>query len=190
MNMKKKIFAGIAILLVGFLLGGVSYYVIGKMVSSPTARTPFSPRVPGQMLETSRAFSEIVYAVSPAVVNISTTKTVRRDTVPFSEDPFFDLFKPFHDFGFPKKWKEQSLGSGVIVSGDGYIITNNHVVEKSEDIRVTLFDKRSFRGKVVGADPKTDVAVVKISADKLPTIPWGDSDKLQVGEFVLAIGNP
>lgn len=190
MNMKKKIFAGIAILLVGFLLGGVSYYIIGKMVSPPSLRTPFSPRVPSQMLETSRAFSEIVHAVSPAVVNISTTKTVRRDALPFSEDPFFDLFKPFHDFGLPKKWKEQSLGSGVIVSGDGYIITNNHVVEKSEDIRVILFDKRSFRGKVVGADPKTDIAVVKISADKLPTIPWGDSDKLQVGEFVLAIGNP
>jgi len=188
--MKKKIFAGIIILLVGFLLGGVSYYIIGKVVSPPSVRVPFSPRVPGHILESSRAFSEIVHAVSPAVVNISTTKTVRRDALPFPEDPFFDLFKPFHDFGLPKKWKEQSLGSGVIVSGDGYIITNNHVVEKSEDIRVTLFDRRSFRGKVVGADPKTDIAVVKISADKLPTIPWGDSDKLQVGEFVLAIGNP
>jgi len=190
MKMKKKVLAGVAILLVGFLLGGVSYYIIGKMVSPPSLRTPFSPRVPGQMIETSRAFSEIVHAVSPAVVNISTTKTVRRDALPLSEDPFFDLFRPFHDFGLPKKWKEQSLGSGVIVSGDGYIITNNHVVEKSEDIRVILFDKRSFRGKVVGADPKTDIAVVKISADKLPTIPWGDSDKLLVGEFVLAIGNP
>ncbi|HUO76920.1 MAG TPA: DegQ family serine endoprotease, partial [Thermodesulfovibrionales bacterium] len=163
---------------------------IGKIVYPQSVRAPFAPRVPSQILETSRAFSEIVSAVSPAVVNISTTKVVRRDTLPFSEDPFFDLFKPFHDFGLPKKWKEQSLGSGVIVSKDGYIITNNHVVEQSEDIRVTLFDKRSFRGKIVGADPKTDIAVVKISADNLPTVPWGDSDKLQVGEFVLAIGNP
>jgi serine protease Do len=188
--MKKKIFLGIAILLVGFLLGGISYYLIGKIVYPQSVRAPFAPRVPSQILETSRAFSDIVSAVSPAVVNISTTKVVRRDTLPFSEDPFFDLFRPFHDFGLPKKWKEQSLGSGVIVSKDGYIITNNHVVEQSEDIRVTLFDKRSFRGKIVGADPKTDIAVVKISADNLPTVPWGDSDTLQVGEFVLAIGNP
>jgi serine protease Do len=186
--MKKKVFAGIAILLVGFLLGGISYYIIGKIVSTPTMRSPFAPRVPNQIIETTRAFSEVASSVSPAVVNISTTKVIRRDT-PFSEDPFFDLFRPFHDFGLPRKWKEQSLGSGVIVSGDGYIITNNHVVEKAEEIRVTLYDKRSFRGKVVGADPKTDIAVLKISADKLPTIPWGDSDKLQVGEFVLAIGN-
>ena len=188
--MKKKIFGGIVILLVGFLLGGISYYLMGKIIYPQSVRAPFAPRVPSQILETSRAFSEIVSAVSPAVVNISTTKVVRRDTLPFSEDPFFDLFKPFHDFGLPKKWKEQSLGSGVIVSKDGYIITNNHVVEQSEDIRVTLFDKRSFRGKIVGADPKTDIAVVKISADNLPTVPWGDSDKLPVGEFVLAIGNP
>jgi serine protease Do len=188
--MKKKIFWGLVILLIGFLLGGISYYLMGKIVYPQSVRVPFAPRVPSQILETSKAFSEIVSAVSPAVVNISTTKVVRRDTLPFSEDPFFDLFKPFHDFGLPKKWKEQSLGSGVIVSKDGYIITNNHVVEQSEDIRVTLFDKRSFRGKIVGADPKTDIAVVKISADNLPSVPWGDSDKLQVGEFVLAIGNP
>ena len=188
--MKKKIFAGIVILSLGFLLGGISYYLLSKSVSPSVMRSPFSPRVPGQIMETSRAFSEIVSAVSPTVVNISTTKVVRRESVPFSEDPFFDFFRPFHDFGLPKKWKEQSLGSGVIVSSDGYIITNNHVVEKSEDIRVTLFDKRSFRGKVVGSDPKTDIAVVKISAEKLPTAPWGDSDRLQVGEFVLAIGNP
>lgn len=188
--MKKRVFIGVAILLTGFLLGGISYYVISKMVAPPSFRPPFAPRVPAQMLETSRAFSEIVNSVSPSVVNISTTKVISRDTLPFSEDPFFDLFRPFHDFGLPRKWKEQSLGSGVIVSGDGYIITNNHVVEKADEIRVTLYDKRSFRGKVVGADPKTDIAVVKISAEKLPTIPLGDSDRLQVGEFVLAIGNP
>jgi serine protease Do len=123
------------------------------------------------------------------VVNISTTKVVRRDTGPFFEDPFFDLFNPFHDFRMPKKWKEQSLGSGVIVSPDGYIITNNHVVEKADEIKVTLLDKRSFKGRIVGADPKTDIAVVRIDASSLPTLKWGDSEKLQVGEFVLAIGN-
>ncbi len=185
--MKKKVFIGIIMLLTGFFLGGITYYLLSRNVAPP--RSPFSPRVPTQIIETSKAFSEIVNAVSPAVVNISTTKVIRRDTSPFSEDPFFDFFRPFHDFGLPKKWKEQSLGSGVVVSKDGYIITNNHVVEQSEDIRVILYDKRSFRGKVVGSDPKTDIAVVKISADDLPTVPWGDSDRLQVGEFVLAIGN-
>lgn len=177
-------------LLTGFLFGGISFYILGKIVGPTAVRTPFTPRVPTQILETSKAFSEIVSAVSPAVVNISSTKVIRRDASPLSEDPFFDFFNPFHDFGLPKKWKEQSLGSGVVVSKDGFIITNNHVVEQSEDIRVILYDKRSFKGKVVGSDPKTDIAVVKILSDNLPTATWGDSDKLQVGEFVLAIGNP
>jgi serine protease Do len=188
--MRKRVLIGIAILLTGFLFGGMSFYMLGKIVRPASVRAPFAPRVPEQIIETSRAFSEIVSAVSPAVVNISSTRVVRRDSSPSSEDPFFDFFNPFHDFGTPKKWKEQSLGSGVIVSKDGYVITNNHVIEQSEEIRVTLYDKRSFKGKVVGADPKTDIAVVKISADNLPTAPWGDSDRLQVGEFVLAIGNP
>src|SRR4030042_2399182 len=187
--MKKKILIGTAILLLGFLLGGLTYYVLGK-ITGQHAYPPYTitPNVPRQILETGKAFSEIVSAVSPTVVNISTTKVVRRDTGPF-EDPFFDLFNPFHAFRMPKKWKEQSLGSGVIVSPDGYIITNNHVVEKADRIKVTLLDKRSFKGKIMGADPKTDITIIRIDANNLPTIPWGDSEKLQVGEFVLAIGN-
>ena len=100
-------------------------------------------------METSRAFTEIVSTVSPAVVNISATKIIQRDTDALFDDPFFDLFSPFNDFGIPKKWKEKSLGSGVIVSPDGYIITNNHVVEKGEEIRVTLFDGKTFKVFVV-----------------------------------------
>jgi len=191
MFMRKKLLIGTAILLVGFLLGGLAFYFIGKMTGQQGGYLPYSaPNVPRQIMETSRAFSEIVSAVSPAVVNISTTKVFKRDTEPLFEDPFFDFFRPFHDLRMPKKWKEQSLGSGVIVSSDGYIITNNHVVEKSDEIKVTLLDKRMFKGRIVGADPKTDIAIVKIDAANLPTIPWGDSEKLQVGEFVLAIGNP
>lgn len=189
--MKKRILIAIVILLSGFLLGGLAFYFLGKITQQggypPYATTP---NVPRQIMETSKAFSEIVNIVSPAVVNISTTKVFKRDTSPFFEDPFFDLFSPFHEFRIPRKWKEQSLGSGVIVSQDGYIITNNHVVEKADEIKVTLLDKRTFKGSVVGADPKTDIAIVKIAASNLPTIPWGDSEKLQVGEFVLAIGNP
>ncbi|MEJ2313746.1 MAG: Do family serine endopeptidase, partial [Nitrospirota bacterium] len=148
----------------------------------------------GEVIEASKAFSQVVSSVSPAVVNISTVKLVARSRSGFKGDPFYDFFNdffnPFYDYGVEKDWKEQSLGSGVLVSSDGYIITNNHVVSDAEKIRVTLYDKRVFTGKIIGADPKTDIAVVKISADGLPVIPWGDSDRLQVGEFVLAIGNP
>jgi serine protease Do len=189
--MKNKIVIGISVLLVGFLLGGLSFYLLGEFTSRQRGYVPLiAPGAPKQITDTSRAFSEIVSSLSPSVVNISTTKVVRRDTTPIFDDPFFDLFNPFRDFRSPKKWKEQSLGSGVIVSADGYIVTNNHVIEQADEIKITLFDKRSFKARLVGADPKTDIAVVKVDAKNLPLIRWGDSDKLQVGEFVLAIGNP
>ncbi len=189
--MKNKIVTGIAILLIGFLLGGISFYILGEFTGKQKVSVPLTaPNVPKQVIETSRAFSEIAGSVSPAVVNISTTKVMSRDTNPLFDDPFFDFFNPFREFRTPKKWKEQSLGSGVIVSPDGYIITNNHVIEQADEVRVTLLDKRSFKAKIIGADSKTDVAVVRIDAKDLPTVRWGDSDKLQVGEFVLAIGNP
>jgi serine protease Do len=90
----------------------------------------------------------------------------------------------------PKERREQGLGSGVIVSADGHILTNNHVGEKADDIKVLLPDKRTFTVKVVGTDPKTDVAVIKIEATNLPVLAGGDSSQLQVGELVLAVGNP
>lgn len=105
--------------------------------------------------------------------------------------PFFRQF--FGDQFFrqmPREQREHSLGSGVIVTEDGYILTNNHVVDKATDIKVALPDKREFKGKVVGSDPKTDVAMVKISASSLPTLSFGDSDKLQVGDYVFVIGDP
>ncbi len=142
-------------------------------------------------------FVGIVKAVKPAVVNISTTRTVHAqggaDMPPFMDDPFFRQFfgeEFFRRFQVPRDRRENSLGSGVIVSSDGYIVTNNHVVAKADEIKVLLNDKREFSGKVVGTDPKTDIAVIKINAKNLPVVPWGDSDKLEVGEYVLAIGNP
>lgn len=174
-----------AILLIGFLLGGITYYLLSKTTEHSYA--PFIPQVPRQIEETSRAFSEIVKAVSPSVVNISSTKTIKRQPTPF--DDFFDFFYPFPD-GRGKKWKEQSLGSGVIVSSDGYIVTNNHVVEQADEIKVTMIDKKTYRAKIIGADPKTDIAIIKIDAKGLPELRAGNSDNLQVGEFVLAIGNP
>lgn len=186
--MKKRILIGILILFIGFFLGWFIFSLLGRAAGIGRSSVMVAPRVSSQIIETSKAFSEIANAVSPVVVNISTTKVVKRN-YPF-EDPFYNLFNPFNETGPQKKWREQSLGSGVIVSEDGYIITNNHVVEKADEIKVILFDKKSFNGKVVGTDPKTDIAVVKISAKDLPTAKWGNTDKLEVGEFVLAIGNP
>jgi serine protease Do len=173
------------LLLAGFLLGGLTYYLL--ITADRSAYKPFTPRVPAHIEETSRAFSEIVKAVSPAVVNISSTKIVKRQQAPFDE--FFNHFPPFPN-GKAQKYREQSLGSGVIVSPDGYIVTNSHVIEQSSEIKVSLYDKRSFRARIIGIDTKTDIAIIRIDAKDLPVIPWGDAEKLQVGEFVLAIGNP
>jgi serine protease Do len=143
--------------------------------------------------ETGRAMAEVAAAVRPAIVNISTTTTVKMSGQmnPFYNDPFFRRFfgEPFgHEQ--PQERKSGGLASGVIVSPDGYIITNNHVVKGADDIKVTLSDRREFKGKVVGTDPKSDIAVVKIDAKDLPTVPWGNSDALEVGDVVLAVGNP
>jgi serine protease Do len=133
--------------------------------------------------------------VSPAVVNISTTQVVKfshpKMRNPFGkQDPFDEFFNNF--FGrMPKEQKGKSLGSGFIVSPDGYILTNNHVVEKADEVTVTLLDKEEFKAKVVGSDPKIDIALIKIDAKKkLVYAVLGDSDKVDVGEWVVAIGNP
>ncbi|OQW46122.1 MAG: hypothetical protein A4C66_06760 [Nitrospira sp. HN-bin3] len=142
-----------------------------------------------------QTFVDIARSVKPAVVNIYATKSGRGEGsggTPF-DDPLFRKFfgdEFFRKFEHPKEKKERGLGSGVIVDSNGLIITNNHVVGKADEIRVTLSDKREFKAKLIGTDPKTDVAVVKIEATGLPTVSWADSDKLEVGEFVLAVGNP
>ncbi len=178
-----------------------AFYAGGKLSSGrPGPERPAStyaiPKVPEQLLESGRAFSEIVKAVGPAVVNISTVKVFNRhpgsQRSPFFSDPFFREFfgSPFREFREPKSYKEQSMGSGVIVSSDGLIVTNNHVVEGADEIKVTLFNRKEYLAEVVGTDPKTDLAVIKIEEKGLLTVPWGDSEKLEVGEFVLAIGSP
>ncbi|MCX8033808.1 MAG: DegQ family serine endoprotease [Thermodesulfovibrio sp.] len=140
------------------------------------------------------AMAEVVQAVRPSVVNIYTTKKIRRQTIPF---PFNDpLFRRFFDeefgglFDRQREFTQTSLGSGVIVDGAGYILTNYHVIKGADEIKVKLYDKRVFDGTVIGYDAKTDIAVIKIKADGLRAIKWGDSDKLKVGETVIAIGNP
>jgi serine protease Do/serine protease DegQ len=132
----------------------------------------------------------------PAVVNISTTSTVRMQQNPLFRDPFFRKF-----FNLPpgdqqqqqqqQEQKRQALGSGVIIDAKkGLVVTNNHVIQNADEITVKLQDGRQFEGKLVGSDPESDVAVVRIKADNLTELPIGDSDKLQVGDFVVAIGNP
>jgi serine protease Do len=121
--------------------------------------------------------------VIPAVVSIASTVMVR-------DQAFSDETLPFGLFKEPPARRQYGQGSGVIVSSDGYIVTNNHVVADAVDVEVILADRRQYKGKVVATDPKTDVAVVKINATNLPTVPWGDSSNLAVGDFVLAIGNP
>ncbi len=121
--------------------------------------------------------------VIPAVVSIASTVMVKDQT-------FSDEALPFGLFKEPPTRRQYGQGSGVIVSPDGYIVTNNHVIADAVDVEVVLADRRQYKGKVVATDPKTDVAVVKIQATNLPTAPWGDSSNLAVGDFVLAIGNP
>ena len=139
-----------------------------------------------------RAYERIAQSVTPAIVNIRTTQVVKVQQSPLTMDPFFRQFfgNMLPQFGGPREQREHALGSGVIVNSGGYIVTNNHVIQQASDIEVMLKDKRTFKGKVVGADPQTDVAVVKIEAADLPTAPLGDSTALHVGDTVMAFGNP
>ncbi|MGC1902284.1 MAG: DegQ family serine endoprotease [Candidatus Acidiferrum sp.] len=150
-------------------------------------------------------FAPVVKEVLPNVVNISSSKVVKtaRNQMQLPEgmeqDPFFQQFFG-QQFGGPggngrgndqpRQQREQSLGSGVIVSPEGYVLTNNHVVDGATDVKVTLSDKREFKAQIVGTDPKTDIAVLKLTGDKFNAITLGDSTKVQVGDYALAIGDP
>ena len=145
-------------------------------------------------------FTRVAERTVPAVANISSLQVVRRQNSPFSNDPFFQFF--FGDSGDvygQGRGVERSLGSGVVVSSDGLVLTNNHVVAGESGrislrqlpaVTVSLADNREIEAEIVGVDPATDLALLKIQASGLPTIPWGDSSRLKVAEWVLAIGNP
>ena len=136
-----------------------------------------------------QATAGVVAAVKPSVVNVSSSRTVKGGGIapPLLKRFFGDEFRSFDK---PREYKKSGLGSGVIVNGDGYILTNNHVIKGADEIKVTLSDKREFKGRVIGTDQKTDLAVIKIDSDNLPAIKLGDSDQLKTGETVLAIGTP
>jgi serine protease Do len=185
------------ILAVGAVLGILFSVHMDWITSVRAGAQTVATVAPGELVSPPVNFAPVVKAVTPAVVNISTTRVLRSTESEQQQfdDPFFRRFfgdEFYRRFGIPRERRQSSLGSGVIVDPAGYIITNNHVIANADEIKIVMSDKREFTGKVVGTDPKTDLAVLKIENGNkgLPTIQWGDSDKLEVGEYVLAIGNP
>ena len=152
---------------------------------------------PGQPVDLTYAAEKAL----PAVVHIKYVQNSKTKTVEVQDDPFGGFFDPFGFFGNPNQGngsrrqqvqtpKKEATGSGVIISSDGYIVTNNHVVEGADELTITLNDNREFSARIVGTDKQTDLALLKVNATNLPTLPVGDSDKLKVGEWVIAVGNP
>ncbi|HEX2530458.1 MAG TPA: DegQ family serine endoprotease [Burkholderiaceae bacterium] len=141
------------------------------------------------------SFASLVKQAGPAVVNISSTRTIRGDMSPFpnlpEDDPLYEFFRRFMPpSSTPREFQARSLGSGFIISQDGYILTNAHVVAETDEINIKLTTKREFKAKVIGADMRTDIALVKIDATGLPVVNIGNPEKLEVGEWVAAIGAP
>jgi serine protease Do len=196
---KSKILAGSLIVLLGLAGWGVArasqkFFTPGMHISMNMADPAEGPSRTG--------FAPVVKGVLPDVVNISTSKMVKvseqqQFETPDGMPPFFQQFfgQQFGPNGQnhstkPRDQREDSLGSGVIVSPDGYILTNNHVIDGATDVRVTFADKRQLKATVIGSDPKTDIAVLKVDGSGFPAITIGDSSKVQVGDYALAIGDP
>jgi serine protease Do len=192
-------FAFISLLVfAGFAAGLV---LTGRMRSADQATAapaagsaqPASATPPSRPLPTGPDFTEVAARTVDAVTNISSLQPLRRQNNPFSNDPFYQYFFGDMDVFGGQSQRDLSLGSGVVVSSDGYVLTNVHVLgtlTRGTEVRVALSDKRDLRAQVIGADQFTDIALLKVNAHGLPTIPWGDSSKLKVAEWVLAIGNP
>jgi serine protease Do len=188
----------LCVLCLGLGPGAITTSVAGARDAPFWSETP-TTQVPTVQVPN---FAELAEHLKPSVVNVSTTQVMKgqRRSMPrmpfpnpFGErDPFEEFFERFFGGENPQReFRRRSLGSGFILNREGYIVTNNHVVENASDIKVSLSDKEEYDAKVIGRDPKTDVALIKIEAKKdLPAASLGDSDKLRVGEWVMAIGNP
>ena len=181
-------------LIVGLIMGLLISSNLDMQTEGITAHDEPSTESINLLQSFSNAMVDVVSAVRPTVVNISTTRvvTTRGGGGGAFNDPFFRRFfgDQFRQNDSPHQEERSSLGSGVIVSSEGYILTNNHVIKDADIITVTLADRREFEGKLVGTDPKTDIAVIMIDARDLHAIDWGNSDDLRVGEFVIAVGSP
>ncbi len=192
--MKKSIFIGLLIASLGGFIGVAAYkFFEDKQPTSITERQKVqfaSLPVYPEPMEGGTDFTVAAAKTVPGVVHIKVTINQSQQDNYF--DPFRDFFGDNRGFGNPFGQRGPSMGSGsgVIISADGYIVTNNHVVKGADNIEVILNDKRSFKGKVIGTDPNTDLALVKIDAQNLPFIVYGNSDDVKIGEWVLAVGNP
>ncbi len=184
--------------LVAASIGGglIAAFAVASRTNAPVsvvARADTSPSTQ-RASQLSNSFADIIEKASPAVVKISTTRVIKaseqQGNNPFATDPFFRQFFGGPGGGRQRDQRERGLGSGVIVSPSGYILTNNHVVDKATELKVALSDGRDFTAKVIGTDPQTDVAVVKIDATSLPTLSFANSDTARVGDLCFAIGNP
>lgn len=181
--------------LVAASIGGglIAAFAVMNHSNTPVAVVARADTNTQRASQLSNSFADIIEKASPAVVEISMTRVIKaseqQSNNPFMSDPFFRQF--FGGQGMrPRDQREQGLGSGVIISPTGYIVTNNHVVDKATTLKVTLSDGRDFPAKVIGTDPQTDVAVVKINANDLPTMPFANSDSTRVGDLCFAIGDP
>ena len=194
MTEKRSIFLSRpAALVFGLVLGAA-----GLGIAHTTEKARNNPPATIKMADSNEgpsksSFAPVLRNVLPSVVNISSSKVVKGAPEMGAQlDPFFRQF--FGDengpFAIPKERREKSLGSGVIVSPEGYVLTNNHVVDGATNVRITLSDKRELEARIVGTDPQTDIAVVKIDASNLKPLVLGDSSKVEVGDTALAIGNP
>jgi serine protease DegQ len=166
-----------------FVVGTLKPEWLGKRTTPGNAVSVIEAPASGAGAVPAGSYSPAAKRASPAVVSINTSKAAEKN--PHSGDPWFRFF-----FGNPGDQPQAGLGSGVIVSASGYILTNNHVIEGADEIEVILNDSRRSRAKVIGTDPDSDLAILKIELDKLPVIVLGNSDALSVGDHVLAIGNP
>ena len=200
----KRLVPAAVLLVTGFVAGLV---LTGRMRSASESvaetsveqtvspSTPSRAAAPPTVTAPGPDFTRIAAQAVKGVANISSLQVVQRPNSPFANDPFFSYFFGDQDVFGSRDRRSLSLGSGVVVSSDGYIVTNNHVVAEDRratmrEVTVALGDKRELHGTVVGTDPATDIALLKIDVKGLSTVPWGDSGKLQVGEWVLAIGSP
>jgi Do/DeqQ family serine protease len=193
--MSRRILLAIVFVLSGFAAGMV---LTGRMRSADESAAEPAPQSHAAAAADARSapaaglpdLSGVASKTVPSVMNISSLQVVRRS--PFATDPLFQYFFGGQDdtFGYRNRIS-QSLGSGVVVSSDGYILTNNHVIgDARAEVSVVMGDKRELKAKIIGVDEWTDMALLKIDARGLPVLPWGDSSKLKVAEWVIAIGNP
>ena len=201
--MLRRFFLTLLLVIAGFVAGLV---VTGRMRTAADSRaeavTPPEPQsttplrsatspVPAVGATGALDFTKVAGQAVKGVANISSLQVVRRQNTPFGSDPFFEYFFGDQDMFGSRDRRSLSLGSGVIVSADGYLVTNNHVVgDNVREITVALPDKREVPGRVIGVDAATDIALLKVDVKGLSAIAWADSSKLQVGEWVLAIGSP